>query len=129
MIINLLRRLLGRFRETWYARGHRPKPGTILFSPSLDMKHKAQWLMEAFLEGMNRGFAEPQTLDLLRGLYRGDNKFLKVETREHLHCWNYEVCHRNPFDFGKSCDCGESEPGLYCCGYDDGTECDVQVRE
>lgn len=28
-------------------------------------------------------------------------------------------------EYLRACDCDESTPGLYCCGYDDGTECDA----
>lgn len=34
-----MRRLFKRYRSWWYKRGHRPKKGTLLYSPSLDMRH------------------------------------------------------------------------------------------
>jgi hypothetical protein len=35
-----MRNLLLTYRHWWYRRGHRPKPGTTLYSPSLDLAYR-----------------------------------------------------------------------------------------
>lgn len=48
-----MRRWFLRYRAWWYKRGHRPKPGSPLFSPSLNLLCQ----MKDAADGMDRGLA------------------------------------------------------------------------
>lgn len=50
-------------------------------------------------------------------------------TEEHVHHWHHEGCHHGPAIGEPECICGNSQPGYYCCGDDDGTECPATRQE
>lgn len=43
----------------------------------------------------------------------------------HAHHWHHGGCHHGTYIGDGPCDCGGSDGTIYCCGYDDGTECNA----